>query len=441
MEEKNKIYEIEITDISSDGNGIGRLNGMAVFVPYTAAGDVVRARILKQKKSYALAEMEEILKPSERRKKPECPVYEMCGGCRLMHMEYGEQLRIKRNIIESAMQRIGGFKDFKLEKMNGMDNPFHYRNKAVFHVGGETGETVCGFYAAKSHRNIPAQNCVICSEINYEITEAVKMYIDKYSLNTGNKTYGSIEQIFTRTSASTGEIMVVISAAKPGIPDKEELVSVIKNAHENIVSVIIDEGGKRTVFGSPVITDYIDGIKFEISADSFFQVNPAMVGRLYRTAVEYAGIDSETNVMDIYCGIGTISLCAAKKAKRVTGIEFVGQAVENAKKNALENGIRNAEFYAGKAEDIVPELIRNGERPDAVILDPPRKGSDKATIDAVASAEPERIVYVSCDPATLARDVRYLYGHGYVPVKAQGFDMFPHTAHVETIVLLQRRNT
>ena len=235
--------------------------------------------------------------------------------------------------------------------------------------------------------------------------------------------------------------MVVISIRKAGVPHKEELIDMIRNAENSVSSVILDNGKERTFFGSNVITDYIGGIKFEISADSFFQVNPVMTHRLYKTAIEYAAVDRDTSIMDIYCGIGTISLCAAKKAKRVIGIEAVGQAVEDARKNALANGICNAEFYAGRAEDIVPDLIKNGERPDVVILDPPRKGSDTATLDAIVEAAPERVVYVSCDPATLARDMKYLRKNGYVPKKAQGFDMFPHTVHVETIVLLQRRDT
>ena len=438
MAEKNKVYEIEITAISSDGNGIGRLDGMAVFVPYTAVGDIVRARIVKLKKSYAAACAEEIIKPSKYRKEAECSVYERCGGCRLMHMEYEAQIEAKRNSIESALERIGGFKGLRLEKMNGMEDPFHYRNKAVFHVSGQGNNTVCGFYAAKSHENIPAQDCVICSEINPKIIDAVREYIKKYNLDAKSKGNGSIEQIFTRTAFNTGETMVVISIGKTGVPDKEELVDMIRNAENSVLSVILDNGKERTVFGSNVITDYIGGIKFEISADSFFQVNPVMTQRLYKTAIEYAAVDRDTSIMDIYCGIGTISLCAAKKAKRVIGIEAVGQAVEDARKNALANGICNAEFYAGRAEDIVPELIKSGERPDVVILDPPRKGSDKATLDAIVEAAPERVVYVSCDPATLARDMKYLRKNGYVPKKARGFDMFPHTVHVETVVLMSQ---
>ena len=439
MIEKNGVYETEIRGISSDGNGVGRIGEMAVFVPYSAVGDVVKVRISKLKKRYAEGRIEEIIEPSKDRVKPECGMYEKCGGCKLLHMSYAAQLRAKREIIESAMQRIGGFEGFELDGIIGMDEPRAYRNKAVYHAQGSGKETVFGFYAAKSHEVFSAEECLICAKENKAIIGAVKEFMGKYNLSAPE----NVKQLFVRKSKHTGEVMAVISEGERGIKNAAELADILKEACADIASVIIEgtDGKKRVVYGKSVIEDSINGIKFEISADSFFQVNPEMVGKLYGKALEYACLTGAENVMDVYCGIGTISLCAAQKAKRVVGIEIVERAIEDAKRNAELNGFGNTEFYAGKAEKLVPRLIGDGFVPDTVILDPPRAGSDADTLEAIVGAGPERVVYVSCDPATLARDLRYLCDRGYALDRAVGVDMFCGTTHVETVCSLVLRRS
>lgn len=446
-------FELKIESISSDGNGVGHIDGLAVFVPYTAVGDTAYVRVVKVQKNYATAELVRIIEPSPERIEPQCGLYYECGGCALMHMDYAAQLEAKKGIIENAMRRIGGFKDFTISNMYGMDEPWRYRNKMVFHAGCDGERNVFGFYAPKSHKVIPLGDCMTGAAENAAIIAAVEEYMVEtglwaYDEKTGK---GSVRMIFVRKSAKSGDTMVVLSVNGAKLPKTEVLVDKLKNACPTLASVVLNVntakrshglGAKNiTLFGADYIEDDISGITFRISPHSFFQINPIMTGKLYSKAIEMAQLTGSERVMDIYCGIGTISLIAAKKAKSVIGVEIVEKAIEDAKDNAVRNGIDNAEFYADSAENIVPKLISGGERPDVVILDPPRKGSDNATLSAILEAAPERIVYVSCNPATLARDAAILCEGGYRIADACGVDMFPHTHHIESCISIERNKS
>ncbi len=448
--EENKEYIGEITSVSSDGNGVMHIDGFTVFVPQTVSGDKVKVRIEKVKKRFGEGKLTEIISPSDKRCSADCEHFTSCGGCQLRHIKYDEQLIIKRGIIENAMQRIGGFKDFTLDKIVGAENRDRYRNKMIFPVGYKNGKAVCGFYAPSTHDIIPLSDCALGDETNKKIINAALEYINEnnVSIYDEKKHSGVIRRIFTRKSFSNGEIMVVISANAEEIPNAESLVKKLTDISDKIVSVILNVNKRRggfvitadniTLWGKDRISDILCGIEFSISPQSFFQINPAQTEKLYKKAIEFADIQSDMSVMDIYCGIGTISLCAARYAKNVIGVEIVEQAINDARENAERNNIKNARFYASSAENIVPVLIDKGETPDIIILDPPRKGSDEATLSAIAKATPKRIVYISCNPSTLARDAAFLAQYGYKITASQGFDLFPHTSHVETVVLMTK---
>lgn len=453
MVKKNEHYIVDITDISSDGNGVGNIDGFTVFVPMTAIGDTVEIIVVKVLSHYAIGRMMKIITPSHDRQDAPCPVFKRCGGCHLQHIRYESQLAAKKSFIESAFRRIGGFEGFVCDEIIGMDKPFRYRNKCIFPIGEDkSGEIISGFYARRSHDIIPIDDCIAGAEINADINNAVLHYMRENGVAAYDeeKHSGLVRRVFIRCAEVTGEIMVVISVNGDNIPRRERLVKKLRAVSENIVSIYININKTKTnnvlgaenklIYGKEVICDTLCGIEFKISPHSFYQINPVMTEKLYTKALEMADISEEDNVMDIYCGIGTISLAAAKKAKMVAGIEIVEQAIINARENALNNGIKNAVFYADSAENAVPKLIEGGMRPDIVILDPPRKGSDEATLKAILGAEPKRIVYVSCNVSTLARDAKLLSEYGYTPQKCVGVDMFPHTCHVETVVLMERKD-
>ena len=451
MVEKNKHYDIEITGVSSDGNGVCKVDGFTVFVPMTVTGDKGEIVIVKVLSKYAIGRMLDITTPSPIRQDPKCPVFKRCGGCHLQHIKYENQLEIKGGFIEDAMQRIGGFENLKCDEVIGMENPYRYRNKCIFPIGTDrNGEIVSGFYASRSHDIIAIDDCMAGVLENEQIVKAVKEYMAETGVmpyNEENHT-GLVRRVFIRDGRASGEIMVVVSVNGKNIPQKEKLVSKLAAVSDKIVSIYINVNETRTnnvlgmenklIYGNAEIEDTLLGIKFKISPHSFYQINPYMTEKLYGKALEYANITDKDNVLDVYCGIGTISLAAAKSAKHVTGIEIVEQAVRDAKSNAKNNGITNADFFADSAENAVPKLIEGGMKPDVVILDPPRKGSDEATLRAIAKAQPKRIVYVSCNASTLARDAKYLSSLGYTPTAVTGVDMFPNTCHVETVVLLSQ---
>lgn len=430
--EKNTEYNISITGTSSDGRGVGHIGGMTVFVSGAVERDTGRVLITRVKKRFAEGTLTEITAPSPHRIVPECPHFGICGGCQTANTDYSFELKSKANSASQAMRRIGGFTDFKFNKVNG-GRSSRYRNKAVYKIDC-TKEPICGFYLKKSHDIIPIGDCLLCDPRDSLIKAAVMKYISESG-------FIGIKQLFIRRGAKTGQTMAALDVSKHP-PRTERLAQLIASADENVASVILNfpDGVSETLFGRDFIEDELLGIRFRISCRSFFQVNPEMTERLYSQALEYASLTGNERVLDIYCGIGTISLCSAKSAKHVTGVEIVPEAVENARENARINNIDNAVFYAESAESIVPKLIKAGERPDVVILDPPRKGSDAATLAAILDAAPKRIVYVSCDPATLARDAKILAEGGYDITAAQAFDMFPRTAHVECAVLMSRKD-
>jgi len=404
---------------------------------------VAEILVVKTKSSYGYGKLLNVITPSEKRSTPPCPHFEKCGGCQLMSMNYSAQLDYKKSIVAETLRRIGGIQTDV--DIIGMDNPYHYRNKMIFPIDVNRK---WGFYRERSHDVIPLEDCLLGDDINKKILNTVCDFMKKHNIPAYNEAShtGLIRRVFLRNSQS--EIMVVISANGDKIPDSDILVNSLLAVSDKITSVILNVNKKRTnlvlgdknitLWGKSKITHTLCGIDYEISPHSFFQVNPVQTEKLYNLAIEYADISKNDTVMDIYCGIGTISLTAAKKSKKVIGVEIVPQAISDAKKNAEANNFVNADFYCAAAEDIVPQLIEDGNTPDIVILDPPRKGSDEKTLSAIVSSNPKRIVYVSCNPATLARDLKFLSENGYNLAKATAVDMFPHTTHVECCVLLCR---
>ena len=450
--EKNKEYEFKIESVTSEGMGVAHIDGFCVFISGTVDGDIVKALILKVKTGYAYAKVTEIITPSPYRVDAPCQVFSKCGGCQLMHINYEKQLEIKKDIIENALKRIGKL-DISVSEMIGSSNQFRYRNKMIFPIGiNKNGKKICGFYRERSHDIVELDDCLLGDEIIAKIIDTVMKFIEKYKITVYNEEQhkGIVRRLFFRKGFHTGEIMVVLSINAKTLPHYAELADSISKISENIKSVILNFNTKKTnavlgetnavIYGSQTITDYLLGMKYEISPHSFFQINPVQTEKLYNKAIELADISENDSVMDIYCGIGTISLSAAKKAKSVIGVEIVEQAILNARKNAEENNIKNVTFYAKDAAEIVPDLIDNGETPDIVILDPPRKGSDEKTLSAIVKASPKRIVYVSCNPATLARDLRFLEDNGYQTKSVCGVDMFSQTMHIESVALIVKRD-
>ncbi|MBQ4088165.1 MAG: 23S rRNA (uracil(1939)-C(5))-methyltransferase RlmD [Clostridia bacterium] len=449
MKPKEKI-KLHIISTAQDGRGVARHDGLVVFVSGTLEGETVLAEIYTVHKTYATAGTIKVLEKSPYRAEPFCPVQEMCGGCPMAHIIYEKQLEIKKQTVSDALTRLGKFEpeSFRLADTCGMETPFRYRNKMVFPVGEEREKVAGGFYAPRSHRLIALSDCAAGEKAASAALGCVTAFMNRekiapYDEKTGK---GSIRRVFVRTGYHSRELMIVISSATERIPKIDaladdllaqdygeyQLKSIILNINRKPNNLVL--GDKNvTVWGSDTIKDTLMGLSFTISPHSFFQVNPMQTEVLYRKALELAGINQDTTVLDIYCGIGTISLCAAKQAKHVIGVEIVEKAISDAKENAKKNGMENAEFFCGAAEDVVPKLIEEKIKPDVVIIDPPRKGSDEKTLAAILTAKPERIVYVSCNPATLARDARVLADGGYRLECATPVDMFPNTEHVECV--------
>lgn len=451
------IIELEITNTAADGRGIGKICDFVIFVNGACEQDFVSAKIFTVHKTYATAGVERIIRSSPFRQTSFCKMSAECGGCPLSHIKYEKQLEIKKQTVIDALRRIGSFNvdDVEISDTVGMKEPFYYRNKMVFPVGISGVKSVGGFYAPKSHDVIPVDVCMSGEKAASAAMQCVIKWMNdkKVSPFDEKKKCGFIRRVFVRTGFNTKEMMVVISSYSEKINDLKELVNLLKNTDfgdYELKSVILNVNRKTnnlvlgkeniTLWGNDRITDKLMGFSFFISPHSFFQVNPLQTEVLYNTALNLAKIDNTTTVLDIYCGIGTISLCAAKRAKHVIGVEIVESAINDAKNNAKCNGIENTEFYCGAAEQIVPELIKRGVNLNVVILDPPRKGSDEKTLSAILKAAPKYIVYVSCNPATLARDAKFLADGGYRLKKAVPVDMFPHTAHIETVALLSNEN-
>lgn len=461
---KNQIVELTIEDIGSEGEGIGFLQengqhaerGMAIFVKDTVPGDVAKIRIVKAKKNYAYGRLEEIVKPSPDRVVPPCPVARQCGGCQIQAMDYARQLAFKERKVINNLVRIGGFDEQRIRDMMepivGMENPYHYRNKAQFPVGCDReGNPVAGFYAGRTHSIIPHTDCLLGIPQNCEIMDVILTYmrankVPAYQEESGR---GLIRHVLIRAGFRTGQIMVCIVINGDRLPNEDKLVeslsalpnmtSVSVNINKESTNVIM--GRKvRVLWGKEYIEDYIGEVKFRISPLSFYQVNPVQTEKLYRLALEYAGLTGRETVWDLYCGIGTISLFLAQRAAHVYGVEIVPEAIRDARENAAVNGLTNADFYVGKAEEVLPEQFeKNGIRADVIVVDPPRKGCDELCLNTMLKMQPERIVYVSCDSATLARDLKILCDGGYTLERVRAVDQFGHTVHVETVCLLSRK--
>ncbi len=445
---KNDIIKLNIEKTASDGRGIGYIDGKICFVSGTLEDEAVEAEIYTVHKSYITAGATKIITPSPYRKYDYCPTEKACGGCPLSHIEYKKQLEIKCQHVVDTLTRIGGIENAQSIVGNtlGMDAPEKYRNKMVFPVGMKGGRAIGGFYAPRSHDVVGLSSCCVGEECATKALITVLDFMNEYDIPAyDEKSHkGYIRRVFVRTGYHSCDLMVVISTYNEKIKNLEKLVNKLKNTDfgaYNIKSIILNVNSAKnnlvlgvrniTLWGADTICDSILGLSFTISPHSFFQVNPVQTETLYQKALDLAELDNEKTVLDIYCGIGTISLCAAKAAKKVIGVEIVDAAIEDAKNNAKANNLKNTEFHCGAAETIVPKLIDAGERPDVVIIDPPRKGSDEKTLSAILAAAPERIVYVSCNPATLARDARFLIDGGYTMVSATPVDMFPNTEHIE----------
>ena len=448
---KNDIVTLKIEDCGIDGEGIGKADGFTVFVKDAVIGDTVRAKIMKAKKNYGYGRLEEIITPSPDRVEPKCQFARQCGGCQLQALSYEKQLEFKTSKVRGHLERIGGFTDIPMEKILGMDQPFHYRNKAQFPVGkAKDGRIITGFYAGRTHSIIENRDCALGVTRNKEVLDRViahmeKFHIQPYDENTGK---GLVRHVLIRYGFFTDEMMVCLIINGEKLPGEEALVKSLRQIPET-VSVMVNVNKKRNnvilgekvrlLWGQPYITDKIGEISYQISPLSFFQVNPYQTGRLYGKALEYAQLSENETVWDLYCGIGTISLFLAQKAKMVRGVEIIPAAIENAKENACLNGFDNTEFFVGKAEEVLPEqFARTGERADVIVVDPPRKGCDETLLSTIIKMQPDRVVYVSCDSATLARDLKYLCERGYELKKVCPVDMFPNTVSVETVVLLSQ---
>jgi 23S rRNA (uracil1939-C5)-methyltransferase len=425
-----------------------------VFVNGAIIGEKVRVKIVNLKKTYAVGELHAILQPSPDRVDILCPVGERCGGCSLQHMSYKAQLDFKTNMVKESIKRIGKLEDVLIHHTIGMENALNYRNKAQYPVGaGPEGKALLGFYERYSHKIVDCTSCMIQDETSTLIKNIVRAFIHENNISLYDESTGKglIRHLMTRTGFKTGEIMVVLVLNGKDLPHKQKLVDNLTTRVPGIKSIVLNVNEKNTniilgsmnikIYGEGHITDYIGKYRFSISPLSFFQVNPAQTEVLYNKAIEYAALSGKETVFDLYCGIGTISLFLSEKAKKVYGIEVVEEAIKDAKVNAEINGVKNIEFITGEAEKVVPEVYKQGIKADVVVVDPPRKGCDEALLKTLVSMQPERIVYVSCKPSTLARDLAYLSERGYKAVEIQPVDMFPYTAHVECIVQIKRAET
>ena len=451
MMKKNDLFEAEITAMTAEGSGICRNDGVAVFVPRTAVGDKCVVRVVKVLKNYAFGRLEQLLVPSADRCEPDCPVSAQCGGCVYRHISYESELQIKTQRVRDALERIGGFRGIAMEPILAAPHRNFYRNKCQLPIGlSKNGELQLGFYAVNSHRIVDTHTCLLQPE---EFDKAAEAFRKWYALS-GESVYdeashtGVLRHLYMRRGEKSGEMMVCIVANGGALHEEDLLVSMLREAVPSITGIILNINrdktnvvlGKncRTIWGKDTISDTLCGLEFEIAPHAFYQVNRTQAEALYGKATEYAALTGNENLLDLYCGTGTIGLSMAHKAKKLIGAEIVAAAIENAKRNAARNRIENAEFICGDAAQAAKVLHERGEKPDVIVIDPPRKGCDAALITTIAAMRPDRVVYVSCDPATLARDLKLFDENGYKIRAVTPVDMFPCTAHVETVVLLSR---
>ena len=448
---KNDMVTIRIEDCGIDGEGIGKADGFTVFVKDAVIGDTVRAKIMKAKKNYGYGRLMEVLEPSPYRVEPKCPYARQCGGCQIQALSYEQQLAFKEAKVRGHLERIGGFREIPMEPVIGMENPYHYRNKAQFPVGrGKDGRIITGFYAGRTHSIIENRDCALGVAVNREVLDRVIAYMEKYHVEPYDEMTGKglVRHILIRYGFFTGEVMVCVVVNGNKLPHSEVLVDTLREI-AGMTSITLNENRSRSnvilgeklylLWGQTYITDKIGDISYQISPLSFYQVNPGQTQKLYAKALEYADLHGEETVWDLYCGIGTISLFLAQQAKFVRGVEIVPAAIEDAKRNAQLNGIHNVEFFTGKAEEVLPqEYEKNGIYADVIVVDPPRKGCDEVLLKTILKMQPKRVVYVSCDSATLARDLKYLCENGYRLERVCPVDQFAHTVHTENVAKLER---
>lgn len=451
MLSKNSVCNVNIVDLSAEGSGVGKINNFIVFIEGALPGDTCEIKIIKVKKTYAYGKILKIISPSIYRVESSCPVFKKCGGCTLHHLEYSAQLKIKKKQVENSLNRIGDIKDIKVDSIEGMINPYNYRNKVQFPVRGNSKNIEVGFYQKSSHRVVDFDSCLIQNPINEKIINIVKNHMYKYGIHPYNEISheGCVRHIFTRVGNVTNEVMVCLVVKGKNsnvIKNKEELIkellklpnmtSILLNYNNNKTNTIL--GDKvETLFGKDYIIDYIGNIEFKISCKSFYQINSTQAEKLYRKVLEFLNVNKTDVVLDIYCGIGTISLFLAEHAKKVFGVEVVEDAVQDAVENAKINNIQNIKFIVGKAEEVIPKYFTK-QSVDMAVLDPPRKGCHEDLLHSVLKIEPKKIIYISCNPSTLARDLKVLCKNDYKIVNVIPYDFFPHTMHVECIVQLVR---
>lgn len=455
MVEKNKEYILDIVAEGYEGEGIAKIESYPIFIEGALTNEKVKAKIVKVKKGYAYGKLLEIIEESEDREEAKCPYFKRCGGCSVQHMSYKKQLDFKWERVKDCVSKIGGLSKDIVKYPLGMEsNPYRYRNKVQLPIGKVNGEVVVGFYAPRSHNIIDIQSCLIQDEVADKVSEITRNWIIKNDIEPATidgqyNENGLIRHVMIRRGFKTNEVMVVLVATKRKVPNIEEYIELIKESIDGIKSIVLNINSKNTnvilgeecitLYGNDTIQDYIGEFKFNISPLSFFQVNPIQTEVLYGKALELANLSGKETVFDAYCGTGTITLFLSQKAKKVYGVEIIEPAIINARENAKSNGVNNAEFFVGKSEEVIPGLIKDGVKADVIVVDPPRKGCDIKLLKAIGVTKPERVVYVSCDPSTLGRDLKALEEEGYKTIEVQPVDMFPQTSHIENVALLVKK--
>lgn len=446
---KNSVVTVTIEGYTHEGDGVAHVDGRVFFVKGALRGETVEARVLKDSRNIIYAKIDRLLDEAPTRIAPSCPNFGKCGGCDLLHMDYAEELNLKRRRVEDALRRIGGL-DVIVTGIVGASSVENYRNKAIYAVGKNEGRTVTGFFRERSHDIVPTESCRIQADVADRAAAAVRRWMDRYFVTAYNEELrsGVVRHVFCRYAFATQKAQVTIVSNEKDIPHPEALVSEIRKACPETAGVVLNvnrtrgntvlAGEFQTLWGDDFIIDELCGLKFKLSPRSFYQINSAQAEKLYDKALDYAALTGEETVLDLYCGTGTITLILASRAKRAIGAEIVEAAISDAWENAGLNDIKNVEFICADAGDAAQQLESRGELPDVVVVDPPRKGLAPEVIATISSLSPARVVYVSCDPATLARDLKIFDSHGYKAIEATAFDMFPRCAHVETVVLMSR---
>lgn len=441
---------LKIVDLTNTGEGVARCQGFTVFAPGGLPGDEVQATVISVKKTYGRALPKRILDPSSHRITPKCPVYDACGACQLQHLDYESQLAYKRQWVADALARIGKLEGVPVHPTLPMQEPWRYRNKAQFPVGRDGQAIIAGAFRQRTHQVVDVGDCLIQHPLASQVLQALKELATSYGLSVYNETTGKglLRHVLVRVGFHTQEVLAVLVTTATPFPQQRQLAQALQERVPQLVGVVRNINNRRTnvilgpqmeiLAGRDYLVDRLGGLQFQISARSFYQVNPLQTEVLYQTALDYAGLTGTETVIDAYCGIGTISLFLARAAKQVIGIEVVEPAIIDARRNASINNIKNARFLVGRAEQVLPRLAADGTRADVIVVDPPRAGCDKQLLQTMAQMQPARIVYVSCNPTTLARDLAYLSHVGYHVQAVQPVDMFPHTAHVECVVLMSR---